>query len=109
AMVRSPHAHARIRGIDRAAALKLPGVLAVLTGADLVADGIKPLAHAPVPGRPDIQLENRDGAPPFVTPQPMLPADTTRFVGEAVAMVVAETVAAARDGAEAVAVDYAPL
>ncbi|HEY5608215.1 MAG TPA: xanthine dehydrogenase family protein molybdopterin-binding subunit [Alphaproteobacteria bacterium] len=109
AMVRSPHAHARIRGIDAAAALQVPGVLAVLTGADLVADGIKPLAHAPVPGRPDIQLENRDGAPPFVTPQPMLPADTARFVGEAVAMVVAETVAAARDGAEAVAVDYAPL
>src|SRR5512145_1903049 len=109
-MVRSPHAHARIVGIDATAALKTPGVIAVLTGRDAAADGLRPIPHRPVPANPhEVPLKSRDGAPFFIAPHPPLPADTARFVGEAVAMVIAETPAAARDGAEAVAVDYGPL
>src|SRR5206468_3781953 len=108
--VRSPHAHARLVRIDAAAALKMPGVIAVLTGADAEADGLKPIPHRPVPANPyEPQLHNRDGAEHFVAPHPPLPADRARLVGEAVAMVIAETAAAARDGAEAVSVQYEPL
>src|SRR2546428_3652850 len=108
--VRSPHAHARIVRIDAAAALKTPGVIAVLTGADAEADGLKPIPHRPVPSNPyDPQLHNRDGAEHFVAPHPPLPADRARLVGEAVAMVIAETAAAARDAPEAVSVEYEPL
>ena len=109
--VRSPHAHARIVRIDVAGALKVPGVITVLTGADVAADGLKPIPHRPVPANPyEPQLRNRDGAPHFVAPHPPLPTDgRVRLVGEAVAMVIAETPAAARDGAEAVSVEYAPL
>src|SRR5438034_1185059 len=108
--VRSPHAHARLVRIDGAAALKMPGVIAVLTGADAEADGLKPIPHRPVPANPyEPQLHNRDGAEHFVAPHPPLPADRARLVGEAVAMVIAETAAAGRDGAEAVSVEYEPL
>jgi carbon-monoxide dehydrogenase large subunit len=109
--VRSPHAHARIVSIDTAAALKVPGVITVLTGADAAADGMQPIPHRPVPANPyEPQLRNRDGAEHFVAPHPPLPTDgRVRLVGEAVAMVIAETAAAARDGAEAVSVDYEPL
>ena len=105
--VRSPHAHARIRRIETADALKVPGVIAVLTGADAVADGLKAIPHPAVPTNPhELRLENRDGSPIFLAPHPPLPADAARLVGEAVAMVVAETRAAAADGAAAVSVDY---
>src|SRR5256885_5384703 len=108
--VRSPHAHARIVRIDAADALKTPGVIAVLTGADAAADGLKPIPHRPVPANPyEPQLRNRDGADHFVAPHPPLPADRARLVGEAVVMVIAETAAVARDGAEAVSVEYEPL
>src|SRR5688572_22873149 len=108
--VRSPHAHARIVRIDSAAALKTPGVIAVLTGADAAADGLRSIPHRPVPSNPyEPQLRNRDASEHFVAPHPPLPADRVRLVGEAVAMVIAETAAAARDGAEAVSVDYEPL
>jgi aerobic carbon-monoxide dehydrogenase large subunit len=108
--VRSPHAHARIRHIDNGAALKVPGVIAVLTGADAAADGLKPIPHRPVPANPhEPQLRNRDGSAHFIAPHPPLPADRVRLVGEAVAMVIAESAAAARDGAETVSVDYEPL
>src|SRR5205807_9640658 len=108
--VRSPHAHARIVRIDVARALKGPGSSTVLTGADGAADGLKPIPHRPVPANPyEPQLRNRDGAEHFVAPHPPLPADRVRLVGEAVAMVIAETAAAARDGAEAVDVKYEPL
>jgi carbon-monoxide dehydrogenase large subunit len=110
AFVRSPHAHARIVKIDGAPALKLPGVLAVLTGVDAAVDGLRPIPHSPVPTNPhELTLRNRDGSEPFVDPHRPLPADRARLVGEAVAMVVAETAAAARDGAEAVVVEYEPL
>ena len=92
-MVRSPHAHARLRGIDTAAAKAMPGVLAVLTGADFLADGLKPIPHKPWSPHPaEAKLTNKGGAPPFEAPHFPLPADKARFVGEAVAMVVAETV-----------------
>ncbi len=110
AFVRSPHAHARIVRIDGAAALKIPGVIAVLTGADAAADGLRPIPHIPVPTNPhELTLRNRDGSAPFIDPHRPLPADRARLVGEAVAMVIAKTAAAARDGAEAVVVEYEPL
>ena len=106
-VLRSPHAHARIRGIDTAAALAAPGVLAVLTGRDFVADGLKPLPNTPNP--PDLPLTNRDGRPVLEPPDYPLAVDKVRHAGEGVALIVAETRAAAIDAAELVAVDYEPL
>ncbi len=109
-MLRSPHAHARIRGIATGNAKAMPGVLAVLTGADVLADGLKPIPHKPWSPHPaETQLRNKGGVPPFEAPHYPLPADKARFVGEAVVMVVAETVHAAKDGAEAVEIDYEAL
>ena len=109
-MVRSPHAHALIRTIAAEKALALPGVLAVLTGADFLADGLKPIPHKPWSPHPaEIVLHNSDGSEAFTPPHYPLPADKARFVGEAVAMVVAETLPAAKDGAERVEVDYEVL
>src|SRR5262245_39365177 len=106
--VRSPHAHARIRGIDTPGALAAPGVIAVLTGEDAAADGIRPLTHSPMPGNPHEEMV-RPGDVSFVAPHPPMPADLARFAGEVVAMVIAETPAAARDGAERVTVDWEAL
>ncbi len=109
-MVRSPHAHARIRGIDVAAALAAQGVLAVLTGRDLIADGLKPIPHKVWSQHPaEVMLREHDGFKTFTAPHYALPPDKVRFVGEAVAMVVATTVAAAKDGAELVEIDYEQL
>jgi aerobic carbon-monoxide dehydrogenase large subunit len=97
--VRSPHAFAAIGSIDAADALAVPGVLAVYTVADLDADGLGPL--------PCLSgLKQRDGSPYVGTPHPALCKDFARHVGDPVAMVVAETPEAARDGAELVMVDY---
>ena len=106
--VRSPHAHARIRGIDTEAALATPGVIAVLTGEDAAADGMKPVTHSPMPGNPHEEMV-RGGDVSFVAPHPPMPADRVRFAGEVVAMVVADTPAAARDGVERVGVEWTPL
>jgi carbon-monoxide dehydrogenase large subunit len=106
-MLRSPHAHARIRSIKKDEALKTPGVLSVLTGADFVADGLKPIPHKVWSQHPaEIQLN-----PPevFTAPHYPLPTDKVRFVGEAVAIIAAETVNAAKDGAERVEIDYEDL
>ena len=100
-VVRSPHAHARIRAIDGADALRVPGVLAVLTGADLAADGVGDLPS-------DGSRKRRDGSPAFRTPRPALARERVRHVGDPVALVVAETPEAAADAAERVAVDYEP-
>jgi aerobic carbon-monoxide dehydrogenase large subunit len=108
-MVRSPHAHARIHAIDRSVAAAMPGVLAVLTGADALADGLKPIPHRPVIGPPDIALGKRDASDKFLSPHRVLPHDKARFVGEAVAMVVADSIAAAKDAAERVRVEFEPL
>ncbi|MBM3486533.1 MAG: xanthine dehydrogenase family protein molybdopterin-binding subunit [Alphaproteobacteria bacterium] len=109
-MVRSPHAHARLRAVATEAARAVPGVLAVLTGRDARADGLKSIPHNPLHSRPsDIPVANRDGSPIYVPAHFALPDDKARFVGEAVAMVVAETIEAARDGAERVAIDWEVL
>jgi carbon-monoxide dehydrogenase large subunit len=106
-MVRSPHAHARIRSIATDEAKAAPGVLAVLTGADFAADGLKPIPHKPwSPHQKEAQLHLKGDEPPFEAPHYPLPTDKARFVGEAVAMVVAETVHAAKDGAERIVIDY---
>src|ERR1700759_3248161 len=101
-MVRSSHAHGVIKGIDISAAKAMPGVLGVWTGADLVAAGYKPF----VCGLP---LKSRDGSPLLQTNRMPLTTDKVRYVGGAVAFVVAETVAQARDAAEAVVIDIEPL
>jgi carbon-monoxide dehydrogenase large subunit len=101
-MVRSHHAHGVIRGIDMAAARAMPGVLAVYTAADLAASGIGPLPPRQV-------MNNRDGTPMRSPVRYALATDKVRHVGDAVAVVIAETVAAAKDAAEAVVVDIEPL
>ncbi len=107
AFVRSPHAHARVGRIETAAALATPGVIAVLTVADAAADGVKPVAHTPMPGNPyEDMIRSREVS--FIAPHPPMP-DRVRFVGEVVAMVIADTHAAARDGAERVVVTWTPL
>ena len=106
-IVRSPHAHARIKRIDVAAARAVPGVLAVLTGADALADGLAPIPARPLSDDPrEPRFANSNGAPFKITPQPLLPVDKARFVGEGLAIVVAETVAIARDAAELIEIDY---
>ena len=98
-VLRSPHAHAAIRSIDVAAAKAAPGVLLVLTGDDVEADGLGPLkCMNPV--------KNIDGTDRTDTYRPVLAQDRVRYVGDPVAFVVAETLAAARDAAERIEVDY---
>jgi len=110
AIVRSPHAHAMLRRIESTKAHGLPGVLAVLTAADYLADGLKPLIHSPFTvSPPDITLRNRDGKAVFIAPHYPLAIDRVRFVGEAVALVVAEDLATAQDAAELVEVEYEVL
>ena len=106
-MLRSPHAHARIRSIDTSKALSVPGVIKVLTGADLLADGIKPMPHVAQSAHPaEPALDNPPGFKEFDTPQYPLAIDRVRYVGEAVAVIVADTVNHAKDGAELIDVDY---
>ncbi len=109
-MVRSPYPHARIVAIDAAAAKAMPGVLGVFTGADCLADKLAPIPHDPVPKTKfDMKLTGPRGGAVFIGPNVLLPADKARHVGEAVAMVVAETKAEALDAAEAVEVRYEEL
>ncbi len=100
--VRSPHPHARVLGIDAQAARAMPGVLAVYTQADLAAGGVKPIPAG-------VGFRRPDGADMSVPPRAGLAGDTVRYVGNAVAAVVAETRAQAQDAAEAIVVDYDPL
>ncbi len=100
--VRSPHAHANIAGIDVSAAQAAPGVAAVLTGADLAADGVGGLPCG-------WQIHNRDGSPMAEPPHPPLAAERVRYVGDAVAVVVAESRDQAREAAQLVDVDYEVL
>lgn len=105
--LRSPHAHARIKSIDASAALALPGVKAVLTGADQQADGLKPLPHHVWALHPaDIAIENPDGTPVFTAPHYPIAVEKVRHVGEIVAVILATSVALAKDAAELVDVDY---
>jgi carbon-monoxide dehydrogenase large subunit len=102
AFVRSPHAHARVTGIDRSAAEGMEGVIAVLTGPELVADKIGNLICG-------WAVSSKDGSGMKMGPWSALATDKVRYAGDAVAVVIAETPAAARLAAEAVAVDYAEL
>src|SRR2546430_4623147 len=101
-VLRSPVAHAHIKRIDVAAARRMPGVLFVATGEDVRADG---LGNVPCM----VPLVNRDGSPRHDTPRPVLALGKVRHVGQPVALVVAETLTAARDAAEAIEVEYDPL
>jgi carbon-monoxide dehydrogenase large subunit len=100
--VRSPHAHATIDKIDASAALKSPGVVAVFTGADAVADKIG--AH--IPGW---TVHSKDGSPMKVGSFPALAHGKALYVGDPVAVVIADTYAQAKDGAEKMVVDYGVL
>src|SRR5204863_7982339 len=97
--VRSPHAHATIKSIDAKAALARPGVLAVLTGAELAADKIGNLVCG-------WMIHSKDGSPMRMAPHPALAHGKACYVGDPVAVVIAETLAQARDAGEAVKVDY---
>jgi carbon-monoxide dehydrogenase large subunit len=107
--VRSPHAHALIRKLDVTAARAAPGVLAVLTSEDVRKDGLNPLPHISNNHPADIAIQNKDGSP-VVRPlhQPIIFPEVCH-VGEIVAMVVAESVAAAKDAAELVGIDWEVL
>jgi carbon-monoxide dehydrogenase large subunit len=102
AVVRSPHAHADIRSVDTSAASRMPGVRAVLTGKDYTADALGSLpSMAP--------YKKRDGSPMYLPPRPAIATDRAFHVGHPVAVVIADTLDRARDAAEQVAIDYAPL
>lgn len=105
-LLRSPHAHAWIRGTDTAAAEAAPGVLAVFTGEEIAAAG---LGDLPCLTAKLVPLKRPDGRPIFVPPHPALARDKVAFVGDAVAFVVAETRAAAKAAAELIDVEYDPL
>ena len=98
-VLRSPHAHARILSIDTAAAAAAPGVVAVLTGHDAAADGI---GHFPVM----VDVPGKGGTKLFATPREILQTRKVRFVGDPVALVLAESRAEAQDAAELIEIDY---
>jgi carbon-monoxide dehydrogenase large subunit len=100
--VRSPHAHAKIKRVDTKMAAAMPGVLAVLTGADLAQDKIGNLICG-------WMIHSKDGAPMKMAPHPALASDKACYVGDPVAVVIAETLAQGRDAAEKVKVDYEVL
>ena len=91
-ILRSPHAHAQIKGIDAAAAQQASGVVAVYTGKDIAADGIGSLPCG-------WQVHSKDGSPMAEPPHPVLAVDRVRYVGDPVAVVIAESLAQARDAA----------
>lgn len=101
-VLRSPHSHARIRRIDASRAKSAPGVLLVLTGND-------PEVLALGTQSPRMPRKRRDGSPAFVCPQPLLARDRVRYIGDYVALVVAETLDQAKDAAELIDIDYEPL
>jgi len=101
-ILRSPHAHAKIRKIDIRAAMKAPGVVGVVTGADLDRDGIGPIPCL-------TPINNVDGSEAKLPPRKALTTDKVRHVGDSVAMVVAESLAQAKDAAELIEVDYEVL
>lgn len=101
-LLRSPHAHAKLREVDTLHARSAPGVIAVYTNKDLAAAGIKPLPCVAV-------MPNRDGSPMFIPERHALAKDRVAHLGEPVAMVVAETAAQARDAAEMINAHYEEL
>src|SRR5262252_5892047 len=97
--LRSPHAHAKIKRIDANAAKQMPGVLAVLTGAELAADKVGNLICG-------WMIHSKDGSPMKMAPHPAIAHGKANHVGDAVAVVVAETLSQAKDAAETVKVEY---
>ncbi|MEY9453419.1 CO/xanthine dehydrogenase Mo-binding subunit [Bradyrhizobium ottawaense] len=100
--IRSPHAHAKVKGIDSSAALKMPGVVAVLTGQQIVDDKVGNLICG-------WAITSKDGSPMKMGAWPAMAPETVRFVGQAVAVVIADSKNLARDAAEAVVVNYEEL
>lgn len=100
--LRSPYAHARIRGIDTAAATAMPGVVAILTGQDLAKDGLGGLICG-------WMIHSKDASPMKAGAHPALAVEKVRYVGDHVAVVIAETLNAAKDAAAAIEVDYEAL
>jgi len=100
--IRSPHAHAKVKGIDSSEAMKMPGVVAVLTGLQIVDDKVGNLICG-------WAITSKDGSPMKMGAWPAMAPETVRFVGQAVAVVIAETKNQAKDAAEAVVVDYEEL
>ncbi|MCA1393794.1 xanthine dehydrogenase family protein molybdopterin-binding subunit [Bradyrhizobium sp. IC3123] len=100
--IRSPHAHAKVKKIDSSAALKMPGVVAVLTGQELVDDKVGNLICG-------WAITSKDGSPMKMGAWPAMAPETVRFVGQAIAVVIADSKNLARDAAEAVVVDYEEL
>ena len=101
-LLRSPYPHAELKGIDVSAARDAPGVLLILTAADLAAAGFGTLQNK-------VSFPNRDGSPMAKPPRHCLATDRVRYQGEPIAMVVAETLAQARDAAEMIELDAVPL
>jgi carbon-monoxide dehydrogenase large subunit len=101
-VLRSPHAHAHITGLNTRRAQAVPGVLAILTGEDLRRRGLGTLT-------PGVRRRRRNGSPAFVCPQPLLARDRARYVGDPIAFVVAETLNHAKDAAELIDIEYEPL
>lgn len=102
AFVRAPLGHAELRGVDAGAAARMPGVLGVFTGRDLAADGLGAIP-------PAAAFAGRGGRPMVAAPMPPLATERVRYVGEPIAIVVAETQAQAQDAADAVVADLAEL
>ena len=100
--LRSPHAHATIDKIDASAALKSPGVVAIFTGDDIVADKVGGPSAA-------VTIHSKDGSPMKAGAYPALAQGKARYVGDPVAVVIADTYAQARDAAEKIVVDYGEL
>ena len=100
--IRSPHAHAKVKGIDSSAAMKMPGVVGVLTGQQIVDDKVGNLICG-------WAITSKDGTPMKMGAWPAMAPETVRFVGQAVAVVIAETKNQAKDAAEAVVVNYEEL
>jgi carbon-monoxide dehydrogenase large subunit len=108
-MMRSPHAHAEIGAIDSETARAIPGVLAVLTGQDMLADGLRPIPHAVWSGHPaEIALPNTDGSIASGPRHFCMATSVARHVGDIVAVVVATSLTAARDAAEQLTISYTP-
>ena len=101
-ILRSPHAHARIVRLDFAVAQELPGVVGIFTQGDLAADGLGTTSVG-------FQRKRPDGSPLFARPHPGLAKDRVRFVGDPIALVVAESLDAAKDAAEAIDIEYDAL
>ena len=108
--LRSMHAHARVRSVEVEAARKAPGVLAVLTGADYAADGLKGIPHGAMSVKPEDWkvpcFTRADGSPAFSAPNIPIVKDKVHHIGEIVAFVLADTLAHAKDASELIEVDY---